>query len=94
MLSASSLFYSSLPSSIFTCNMFKKLYSFYWQDTVRTKSYQDAIMKNKNVFSDKTILDVGCGTGILSMFCASAGASQVIGIDQSDIIHHAMDIVR
>ena len=42
----------------------------------------------------KVVLDVGCGTGILSMFAAKAGASHVIGIDQSEIIYQAMDIVR
>lgn len=35
------------------------------------------------------VLDVGCGTGILSMFCAKAGAKQVIGVDNSDIIDKA-----
>ena len=40
------------------------------------------------------MLDVGCGTGILSMFAARAGAKRVIGVDQSNIIYKAMDIVR
>ena len=35
------------------------------------------------------MLDVGCGTGILSMFCARAGAKRVIGVDNSDIIDKA-----
>ena len=64
------------------------------QDKVRTESYRDAIYKNKASFQDKVVLDVGCGTGILSMFAARAGAKRVIGVDQSDIIYQAMDIVR
>ena len=39
-------------------------------------------------------MDVGCGTGILSMFAASAGAKIVIGIDCSGITETAMKIVR
>ena len=54
----------------------------------------DAIYKNSKTFSGKTVLDVGCGTGILSMFSAKAGAAKVIGIDNSDVIYHAMAIVR
>ncbi|XP_066408385.1 protein arginine N-methyltransferase 3 isoform X2 [Molothrus aeneus] len=42
----------------------------------------------------KVVLDVGCGTGILSMFAAKAGAKKVIGVDQSEIIYQAMDIIR
>ena len=37
------------------------------KDEVRTKSYQNAIYQNKHLFKDKIVLDVGCGTGILSM---------------------------
>ncbi len=40
----------------------------------------------------KTILDVGCGTGILSMFAARAGASQVLGVDNSSIIDSARQV--
>lgn len=42
----------------------------------------------------QVVLDVGCGTGILSMFAARAGAKKVIAVDQSEIIYQAMDIVR
>lgn len=37
------------------------------KDDVRTKSYQNAIYQNHHIFKDKVVLDVGCGTGILSM---------------------------
>ncbi|PNF31442.1 Protein arginine N-methyltransferase 3 [Cryptotermes secundus] len=63
-------------------------------DHVRTSSYRDALLHNTALWKDKTVLDLGCGTGILSMFAASAGAQKVIAIDQSDIIYHAMDIAR
>jgi protein arginine N-methyltransferase 1 len=64
------------------------------KDEVRTKSYRNAILNNKHLFKGKVVLDVGCGTGILSMFAAKAGASQVIGIDYSDIIIQAKQIVK
>ncbi|XP_069676938.1 protein arginine N-methyltransferase 3 isoform X2 [Periplaneta americana] len=63
-------------------------------DRVRTSSYRDAILCNSELWKDKVVLDLGCGTGILSMFAASAGTQKVIAIDASDIIFNAMDIVR
>jgi protein arginine N-methyltransferase 1 len=50
------------------------------KDQVRTGAYRDAILKNSHLFEGKTVLDVGCGTGILSMFAAKAGASHVVGV--------------
>ncbi|XP_034725079.1 protein arginine N-methyltransferase 3 isoform X2 [Etheostoma cragini] len=64
------------------------------KDKVRTESYRDFMYRNPEVFIDKVVLDVGCGTGILSMFAARAGAKKVIAVDQSQIIYQAMDIVR
>jgi type I protein arginine methyltransferase len=39
------------------------------------------------------VLDVGCGTGILCLFAAKAGARKVIGIDMSEIVEQAREIV-
>ncbi|KAM4018080.1 protein arginine N-methyltransferase 3 [Anomaloglossus baeobatrachus] len=64
------------------------------KDTVRTESYRNFMYQNPDIFKDKVVLDVGCGTGILSMFAAKAGAKQVYGVDQSEIIYQAMDIIR
>uniref|UniRef100_A0A7M4ESZ8 type I protein arginine methyltransferase n=1 Tax=Crocodylus porosus TaxID=8502 RepID=A0A7M4ESZ8_CROPO len=64
------------------------------KDKVRTESYRDFIYQNLHIFKDKVVLDVGCGTGILSMFAAKAGAKKVIGVDQSEIVYQAMDIIR
>lgn len=64
------------------------------KDRVRTETYMKSIVDNKHLFKDKVVLDVGCGTGILCMFAAKAGAKKVIGIECADIYHSAKEIVK
>ncbi|KAG6554535.1 hypothetical protein Mapa_003914 [Marchantia paleacea] len=42
----------------------------------------------------QVVVDVGCGTGILSIFCAFAGARKVYAIDASDIAVQAQEVVK
>merc|ERR1711953_226008 len=64
------------------------------KDEVRTLTYRNSMWHNKHLFKGKTVLDVGCGTGILSMFAAKAGAAKVIGVDMSSIVEYARTIVK
>eukprot|EP00049_Salpingoeca_infusionum_P018831 m.358986 g.358986 ORF g.358986 m.358986 type:complete len:349 (+) comp18358_c0_seq1:185-1231(+) len=64
------------------------------QDTVRTRAYQRAITENPHLFKDKIVLDVGCGTGILSIFASQAGAKHVYAVDCAGIIHQARQIAK
>lgn len=64
------------------------------KDSVRTNAYRDFIEKNADLIRGKIILDIGCGSGILSLFCARAGAARVIAVDNSDIINTARLIIH
>jgi len=64
------------------------------KDEVRTLTYRNSIYHNKHLFKGKVVLDVGCGTGVLSMFAAKAGAAKVIGVECSSIVDYARKIVK
>jgi hypothetical protein len=64
------------------------------KDEVRTRTYEMAIMQNKHLFHNKIVLDVGCGTGVLSMFAAQAGAQHVYAVDCSSIADQAREIIK
>lgn len=64
------------------------------QDKVRTSTYAHYILTNPYLFRDAIVLDVGCGTGILSLFAARGGAKRVIAVDASDIAEKAEKIVE
>ena len=64
------------------------------KDTVRTRSYQRAIMDNPEDFKDKIVMDIGAGTGILSIFAAKAGAKHVYAIEFAEIAIFAKEIIK
>nr|XP_017105375.2 protein arginine N-methyltransferase 8 isoform X2 [Drosophila bipectinata]XP_017105376.2 protein arginine N-methyltransferase 8 isoform X2 [Drosophila bipectinata] len=63
------------------------------KDSVRNKAYREAIIGNE-LFQEKTVLDVGCGTGMFSIFAAKAGASRVIAVDGASITEYARRIIQ
>lgn len=54
------------------------------KDRARTDTYLLKVIKeNESLFKDKIVLDVGAGTGILSIYAARAGAKHVYAVENS-----------
>lgn len=53
------------------------------KDEVRTLTYRNAVYHNHHLFKNKVVMDVGSGTGILSMFAAKAGAKKVFAVSST-----------
>lgn len=63
-------------------------------DTVHVHAYWKAIVGNSHLIKGKTVLDVRCGLGVLSMFAIMAGAKHVYAIDDSAVIHQTERIIE
>ena len=50
-------------------------------DGRRMRAYREAIVGNARAFRGKVVLDVGAGSGILSIWAAQAGAARVIACE-------------
>uniref|UniRef100_A0A1A9WLY0 type I protein arginine methyltransferase n=1 Tax=Glossina brevipalpis TaxID=37001 RepID=A0A1A9WLY0_9MUSC len=64
------------------------------RDRPRQQAYKRAIESNANLFKDKVVLDVGAGTGILSAFCAKAGAKLVYAVEASNLAEIALKVME
>ncbi|KAK9664728.1 hypothetical protein RND81_14G063900 [Saponaria officinalis] len=63
------------------------------QDYVRTGTYYAAVMENRVDFSGKVVVDVGAGSGILSLFAAQAGAKHVYAVEASEMADYAQKLI-
>lgn len=63
-------------------------------DHVRMRAYHSAIMNNKSLFEGKVVLDIGTGSGVLSLWAAMAGASKVYAVEYTDMANHARNLVE
>lgn len=56
------------------------------EDKVRNSAYRSSIEK---CVDEKVVLDVGCGTGFLSLLCEKYGASRTYGCEASQVAWYA-----
>jgi predicted RNA methylase len=61
-------------------------------DEIRTNTFREAI--ERMVKPGMRVLDIGCGTGILSFFAERAGAANVYAIDSNPIIKTAKALAK
>jgi protein arginine N-methyltransferase 1 len=61
------------------------------RDAVRVNAYRNAIAANVR---DKVVVEIGCGSGIFSLFAAQYGARQVIAIEETEIAELAKEMVQ
>ncbi|XP_023000421.1 probable histone-arginine methyltransferase 1.4 [Cucurbita maxima] len=63
------------------------------QDYVRTGTYYAAVMENRADFTGRVVVDVGAGSGILSLFAAQAGAKHVYAVEASEMAEYARVLI-
>ena len=59
------------------------------QDVGRMDAYRNAILRNPGCFEGKVVLDVGAGSGVLSIWAAMAGAKRVYAVEATSMAQHA-----
>lgn len=47
-------------------------------DKSRTEAYRQVILSNSASLSSKRVMDLGCGTGIISLFCAQLARPSMV----------------
>ncbi|XP_060190983.1 probable histone-arginine methyltransferase 1.3 [Lycium barbarum] len=60
---------------------------------MNTGTYYSAVIENRADFLGRVVVDVGAGSGILSLFAAQAGAKHVYAIEASEMADYARKLI-
>ena len=71
-----------------------KVHEVMLRDWPRNSAYRRFFEENSHLIQDKVVMDVGAGTGILSLFAASVGARKVYAIEASNTAFLCKEIVQ
>ncbi|XP_058643405.1 protein arginine N-methyltransferase 2 isoform X4 [Onychostoma macrolepis] len=64
-------------------------------DKPRTEAYRQVILSNSAALRGKVVMDLGCGTGVISLFCARlAQPAAVYAVEASSMAEHTEELVR
>ncbi|XP_029937409.1 protein arginine N-methyltransferase 2 isoform X2 [Myripristis murdjan] len=64
-------------------------------DKSRTETYRQVILNNSSCLRGKVLMDLGCGTGIISLFCARlAQPSAVYAVEASSMAEYTRQLVK
>ncbi|XP_069839212.1 protein arginine N-methyltransferase 2 isoform X4 [Dendropsophus ebraccatus] len=73
----------------------QKLHLEMLSDQPRTEAYRNVIMQNSTALKGKRILDLGCGTGIISFFCAQLAEPEIVyAVEASEISKQTRKLVE
>ena len=62
-------------------------------DQARNHAYKQAIEQTIQRYQPQTIIDVGAGTGLLSLYAASAGAQEVIALERNALLSEIGEMI-
>uniref|UniRef100_A0A1A8J1Y5 Protein arginine N-methyltransferase 2 n=1 Tax=Nothobranchius kuhntae TaxID=321403 RepID=A0A1A8J1Y5_NOTKU len=64
-------------------------------DRSRTETYRQVVLRNSASLKNKAVMDLGCGTGIISLFCAQlAQPSVVYAVEASSMAEYTRQLVK
>ncbi|XP_017279287.1 protein arginine N-methyltransferase 2 isoform X2 [Kryptolebias marmoratus] len=64
-------------------------------DRSRTETYRQVVLSNSASLKNKVVMDLGCGTGIISLFCAQlAQPSVVYAVEASSMAEYTRQLVK